>query len=42
MAGLHAALAASADIIVGARPISNIAHFSLLKKWLQKLGSWMV
>ena len=71
MAGLHAALAAGADIIVntdadnqyngadiakliapvlekraeivvGARPISNIEHFSPLKKWLQKLGSWVV
>lgn len=31
-----------ADIVVGARPISNIAHFSLLKKCLQKLGSWVV
>ena len=31
-----------ADIVVGARPISNIAHFSLLKKFLQKLGSWVV
>ena len=71
MAGLHAALAAGADIIVntdadnqyngadivklvvpilekqgdiviGARSISNIAHFSSLKKFLQKLGSWVV
>ena len=71
MAGLHAALAAGADIIVntdadnqyngadiakliapvlekraeivvGARPISNIEHFSPLKKWLQRLGSWVV
>ena len=71
MTGLHAALAAGADIIVntdadnqyngsdiaklvapilekqadiviGARPISNIAHFSPLKKLLQKLGSWVV
>lgn len=31
-----------ADIVVGARPISNIAHFSPLKKGLQKLGSWVV
>ena len=71
LAGLHASLAAGADIIVntdadnqyngadiaklvapiiekkgdiviGARPISNIAHFSPLKKLLQKLGSWVV
>ncbi len=31
-----------ADIVVGARPIENIRHFSPLKKWLQKLGSWVV
>jgi len=31
-----------ADIVVGARPIETIAHFSLAKKWLQKLGSWVV
>ena len=31
-----------ADIVIGARPISNIAHFSPLKKLLQKLGSWVV
>ncbi len=28
-----------ADIVIGARPISNISHFSLIKKFLQKLGS---
>lgn len=28
-----------ADLIVGARPISDIAHFSALKKVLQRLGS---
>ena len=28
-----------ADVVVGARPISNISHFSPLKKVLQKLGS---
>lgn len=32
----------SADIVVGARPIANIEHFSPLKKMLQKLGSWVV
>ena len=71
MAGMHAALAAGAniivntdadnqyngadisklvvpilemkaDIVIGSRPISNIAHFSPLKKLLQKLGSWVV
>lgn len=31
-----------AEIVVGARPISTIEHFSLAKKLLQKLGSWMV
>lgn len=31
-----------ADIVVGARPIETIAHFSPLKKMLQKLGSWVV
>ena len=31
-----------ADIVVGARPISNIEHFSSVKKLLQHLGSWVV
>jgi len=31
-----------ADIVVGARPIKTIAHFSPAKKLLQKLGSWVV
>lgn len=31
-----------ADMVVGARPISEIEHFSLAKKFLQKLGSWVV
>lgn len=31
-----------ADIVIGARPISDIAHFSPVKKALQKLGSWVV
>jgi len=31
-----------ADIVVGARPIESIEHFSLVKKLLQKLGSWVV
>jgi glycosyltransferase involved in cell wall biosynthesis len=31
-----------ADIVVGARPIETIKHFSLVKKLLQKLGSWVV
>ena len=31
-----------ADIVVGTRPIEAIAHFSLAKKMLLKLGSWVV
>jgi len=31
-----------ADIVVGARPISTIEHFSWIKKRLQNLGSWVV
>jgi len=35
-------LAGTADIVVGARPIETIEHFSPVKKLLQKLGSWVV
>lgn len=35
-------LARRADIVVGARPIEAIEHFSPAKKMLQKLGSWVV
>lgn len=31
-----------ADIVIGARPIADIAHFSWSKKLLQKIGSWVV
>jgi len=31
-----------ADLVIGARPISEIAHFSPFKKFFQKLGSWVV
>lgn len=31
-----------AEIVVGARPILQIKHFSPIKKLLQKLGSWAV
>ena len=31
-----------ADIVIGARPIANIQHFSLIKKALQKLGSYVM
>jgi glycosyltransferase involved in cell wall biosynthesis len=35
-------VAGRADIVVGARPIADIAHFSPVKKMLQRLGSWAV
>jgi glycosyltransferase involved in cell wall biosynthesis len=35
-------LSGKAEIVVGARPISEIKHFSPIKKMLQKLGSWAV
>jgi glycosyltransferase involved in cell wall biosynthesis len=35
-------LSGSADIVIGARPITTIRHFSLLKKALQALGSAVV
>lgn len=31
-----------AQIVIGTRPISSIEHFSLAKRLLQKLGSWVV
>ncbi|HEY1191602.1 MAG TPA: glycosyltransferase family 2 protein [Gemmata sp.] len=31
-----------ADIVIGARPVGAIAHFSPTKRALQKLGSWVV
>ncbi|MCP4653775.1 MAG: glycosyltransferase family 2 protein [Candidatus Omnitrophica bacterium] len=31
-----------AEIVIGARPIDQIKDFSVLKKFLQKLGSWTV
>ncbi len=31
-----------AEMVIGARPIADTEHFSWLKKWLQKLGSWVV
>lgn len=31
-----------ADIVIGARPIDEIDHFSLVKKGLQRLGSWVM
>jgi len=35
-------LRGEAAIVVGARPITEIEHFSLIKKQLQRLGSWVV
>lgn len=35
-------LAGESDIVIGARPIDSISHFSFLKKKLQHLGSWFV
>jgi glycosyltransferase involved in cell wall biosynthesis len=31
-----------ADMVVGDREVSTIEHFSPLKRWLQRLGSWVV
>lgn len=35
-------LAGDAQIVVGARPIESIEHFSFIKRALQRLGSWVV
>jgi glycosyltransferase involved in cell wall biosynthesis len=35
-------LEGKADLVIGARPIGSIEHFSGLKKRLQNLGSWVV
>lgn len=35
-------LQGKADMVIGARPIAEIEHFSLAKKLLQRLGSWVV
>lgn len=35
-------LSGKADMVIGARPIRSIEHFSGLKKRLQNLGSWVV
>ncbi|URN97630.1 glycosyltransferase family 2 protein [Leclercia adecarboxylata] len=31
-----------AEMVIGERPISTIEHFSPIKKYLQKIGSWVV
>lgn len=35
-------LAEEADMVIGRRPVSEIAHFSPFKKFLQRVGSWFV
>jgi glycosyltransferase involved in cell wall biosynthesis len=35
-------LAGQADMVIGSRPIDHIEHFSPVKKFLQKTGSWLV
>ena len=35
-------LEGTADIVIGARPVAQIEHFSIWKKLLQHLGSWVV
>lgn len=35
-------LAGKAEIVIGARPIEEIKHFSFIKKLLQRIGSWVV
>ena len=35
-------LEGKADMVIGSRPISRIHHFSLPKKIMQKVGSWLV
>ena len=39
---LQPILDGKAEIVVGTRPISQIKHFSPLKKMFQRMGSWMV
>lgn len=35
-------LSGQADMVIGSRPVTKIEHFSLLKKFLQKTGSWVM
>ncbi len=39
---IHPILEKKSEIVVGERPIQAINHFSLTKKFLQKIGSWFV
>ncbi len=38
---LEPILSGEADLVVGSRPISEIRHFSFLKRFLQRVGSWV-
>jgi glycosyltransferase involved in cell wall biosynthesis len=35
-------LARQADIVIGNRQVGQIKHFSLQKRWLERIGSWTV
>jgi hypothetical protein len=35
-------LAGEADIVLGDRGVATLAHFSPTKRWLQRLGAWVV
>ncbi len=35
-------LRGDADIVLGDRGVATLAHFSPLKRWLQRLGAWVV
>ncbi|MDX1663268.1 MAG: glycosyltransferase family 2 protein [Candidatus Promineifilaceae bacterium] len=35
-------LAGEADIVIGNRQVESIPHFSPLKRWLQRFGSWTI
>jgi glycosyltransferase involved in cell wall biosynthesis len=39
---IHPILTGKAEIVIGARPIPHVEHFSLAKKCLQRFGSWVV
>ncbi len=39
---IRPSLEGKADMVIGTRPISRIKHFSLMKKIMQKIGSWLV
>ena len=39
---IHPILEGKAEVVIGARSIDEIEHFSPTKKFLQKLGSWTV